>query len=116
MRLDGRPVVLEEFRLPEGFDPSSVSVFNTNTFHFDARKLLDLEMDWSFFIVEKQVNGRPALQFERLIGEVTSALDTRFLHLPRTGAESRFLPVKDNEELEARRKDIEAVARSRGFL
>ena len=116
VRWDERPVVLEEFRLPEGFDPNQVRVFNTNTFLFDARALLELGMEWTFFVVEKKVEGKPVVQFERLIGEVTSHLSTRFLRLPREGRESRFLPVKDNEELTARRAEIEAVARSRGML
>lgn len=115
VRLDDRPVVLEEFRLPEGFDPTSVPVFNTNTFHFDARALNELDMTWTFFLVEKRVDNRPAIQFERLIGEVTSVLSTRFLRLPRTGAESRFLPVKDNQELAARQSEIELVVVSRGL-
>jgi UTP--glucose-1-phosphate uridylyltransferase len=109
-------VVLEEFRLPQSFDPATVRVFNTNTFHFDARALSDLEMDWTFFVVEKKVGDVPVIQFERLIGEVTSQLDTRFVRLPRTGADSRFLPVKDNDELAARRREIELVAKNRGML
>jgi UTP--glucose-1-phosphate uridylyltransferase len=116
VRLDDRLEVLEEFRLPKEFDPTSVPVFNTNTFHFDARRLCELEMKWSFFVVEKRVNDRPAIQFERLIGEVTSALPTRFLRLPREGTAARFLPVKDNAELARRQPEIEAVARARGFL
>lgn len=115
VRLDDRPVVLEEFRLPEGFDPSQVRVFNTNTFHFDARALKDLDMDWTFFAVTKKVEGQPVIQFERLVGEVTSHLETRFLRVSRQGESSRFLPVKDPAELEARRPEIEAVARARGF-
>jgi UTP--glucose-1-phosphate uridylyltransferase len=116
VRLDDRPVVLEEFRLPEGFDPTTVRVFNTNTFVLDAATLLALDMDFTWFTVTKQVDGKPAVQFERLVGEVTSALDTKFLRVPREGASSRFLPVKDQEELEARRPQIEAVCRSRGVL
>jgi UTP--glucose-1-phosphate uridylyltransferase len=115
-RLDGRPVVLEEFRLPEGFDASKVRVFNTNTFFFDAKALAELRAPWSFFRVEKKLDDTPVVQFERLIGEVTSWLDTRFVRVPRSGARSRFLPVKDFEELEQRRADIEAVARARGML
>ena len=38
VRLDGRPVVLENFRLPDGFDEDTVRVFNTNTFVADARR------------------------------------------------------------------------------
>jgi len=116
VRLDNRPVVLEEFRLPKEFDPTTVRVFNTNTFLFDARALHDLEMEWTFFTVTKQVDGRPAVQFERLIGEVTSRLPTRFLKVPREGVRSRFLPVKDPAELQARQPEIEAVARARGML
>jgi UTP--glucose-1-phosphate uridylyltransferase len=115
-RWNGRAVVLEEFRLPQSFDPSQVRVFNTNTFHFSARALLELEMDWTWFVAEKQVDGEAVFQFERLLGEVTSHLETRFLRLPRTGSGARFLPVKDRDELIARRNEIEVVARSRGML
>src|SRR5690606_41761679 len=45
-RLDGRPLILEEFRIPAWFDPRQVRVFNTNTFHFDAQALADLDMEW----------------------------------------------------------------------
>jgi UTP--glucose-1-phosphate uridylyltransferase len=116
VRWNDRPVVLEEFRLPENFDPTGVRVFNTNTFVFDAKALLDLDMDWTFFTVTKQVDGKPAIQFERLVGEVTSALETRFLRVPREGTASRFLPVKDQAELESRRPEIEAICRARGIL
>jgi UTP--glucose-1-phosphate uridylyltransferase len=116
VRLDRRPVVLEEFRLPEGFDPTTVRVFNTNTFVVAARALLQLDMDWTFFTVNKKVEGRPVIQFERLLGEVTSALETRFVRVPREGAASRFLPVKDQAELQSRQPELETLCRSRGML
>lgn len=62
-RLDGQPLILEEFRIPPTFDPSQVRMFNTNTFHFDAEALRNLSMEWTYFIVEKEVDGRPAIQF-----------------------------------------------------
>ena len=108
VRLDGRPVVLESFRLPDGFDEHAVRVFNTNTFLVDAGALRDLSMRWSWFRVEKTVDGRPAIQFERLVGELTSGLRSRFLRVPRDGDESRFLPAKDWPELEANRGRIAA--------
>jgi UTP--glucose-1-phosphate uridylyltransferase len=116
VRLDGRRVVLEEFRLPLSFDPSSVRVFNTNTFVLDARAVLALDADWTYFVVEKQVDGETVIQFERLLGEITSFLDSRFIVVPRSGAESRFLPVKDHAELKARQGEIETIARARGML
>jgi UTP--glucose-1-phosphate uridylyltransferase len=116
VRLDGTLCVLEEFRIPKSFDPESVRVFNTNVFHFDARALSQLDIPWTYFRVTKQVDGQPVIQFERLVNEVTSFLPTRYLQVPRSGARARFLPVKDNEELEERRAQIELVARSRGML
>jgi UTP--glucose-1-phosphate uridylyltransferase len=107
-RLDGRPVVLEDFRLPAGFDRDSVPYFNTNTFICDASALDRLDPSWSWFRVEKTVDGRPAIQFERLVGELTSWLDSRFLLVPRTGAASRFLPAKNWEELDRSREQIRA--------
>jgi UTP--glucose-1-phosphate uridylyltransferase len=116
VRFQGIPQVLEEFRLPSGFDPTSVRVFNTNTFHFDARTLLETPFEWTYFVVEKKVDGRPAVQFERLIGELTSKLSTQFLRVPRAGKEGRFLPVKDHDELASRRSEIELIAAHRGML
>lgn len=115
-RHNGRPVVLEEFRIPVGFDPATVRVFSTNTFHITAQALVDANFDWSYFTVEKKVDGEVAVQFERLLGELTSYLDTQFLKLPRAGAASRFLPVKDYQELEARQDEITLVARNRGMI
>jgi UTP--glucose-1-phosphate uridylyltransferase len=115
-RVNDKPCVLEEFRIPPSFDPATVRVFNTNVFHFDAKSLLELDMPWSFFTVTKKVDGQPVVQFERLINEVTSALPTKYLHLPRTGEKSRFLPVKDNDELAARQPEIELVAKAHGWL
>jgi UTP--glucose-1-phosphate uridylyltransferase len=116
VRVDGKPCVLEEFRIPPSFNTASVRVFNTNVFHFDAKALLELDMPWTFFTVTKKVDGKNVIQFERLVNEVTSALPTKYLHLPRTGPDSRFLPVKDNEELVARIPEIEVVARARGWI
>ena len=108
VRWNGRPVILESFRLPAGFDEDSVPVFNTNTFVADAAALAAVDPPWTWFRVEKQVDGRPAIQFERLVGELTSVLDSRFLRVPRDGPDSRFLPAKDWSELEARRDQIAA--------
>lgn len=116
VRLDGKPVVLEEFRIPETFDPSTVSVFSVNTFGFDAEKLVELDTDWTFFEVKKNVEGRTAIQYERLINEVTFHLETQYVRVPRTGVESRFFPVKDHEELGRRQPDIEALAKARGMV
>jgi UTP--glucose-1-phosphate uridylyltransferase len=112
----GRLQVLEEFRLPKGFDATTVTVFNTNTFLVRAPALETAQIAWTYFEVEKKVEGRPAIQFERLLQELTAALPSAYLRVPRDGDVSRFLPVKDNDELARRRPEIEAVARKRGMV
>jgi UTP--glucose-1-phosphate uridylyltransferase len=115
VRVDGKLRALEEFRLPKTFDPATVRVFNTNVFHIDARALLELDMKWRFYTVKKQVEGHAVVQFERILNEITGELDTVYLRLPRTGERARFLPVKDFDELERRRPEIDRVAHARGF-
>jgi UTP--glucose-1-phosphate uridylyltransferase len=112
----GRLQVLEEFRLPYGFDATQVRVFNTNTFLVRADALETTQIDWNWFEVEKKVDGRTAIQFERLLQELTAALAASYLKVPRHGTSSRFLPVKDHDELGRRRAEIEAIARTRGMI
>jgi len=114
--VDDTLCILEEFRIPPSFDPKVVRVFATNVFYFDAKSILELDMNWTYFTVHKKVDDQPVVQFERLVNEVTSHLPTSYLHLPRTGTVSRFLPVKDNDELAARGPEIAAVAKARGIL
>jgi UTP--glucose-1-phosphate uridylyltransferase len=114
--VDDTLCILEEFRIPPSFDPKTVRVFATNVFYFDAEALLHLDMKWSYFTVNKKVDDQPVVQFERLVNEVTSVLPTAYLHMPRDGVASRFLPVKDNDELAARVPEILAVARARGII
>lgn len=116
VRWNGKPIITEEFRLPAGFDPATVPVFNTNTFLVDATALKDLSMDWTYVEVEKAIGEHKAIQFERLLGEITAGLPSHFLRVPREGVVARFLPVKDVAELERRRAEIEAIARARGML
>ena len=108
--------VLEEFRLPEGFDASSVRVFNTNTFLAGAEALLNTRVNWNWCEVEKQVGGSVAIQFERLLQDLTAAMPAIYVTVPREGSASRFLPVKDYDELAWRRDAIRAVAAARGMI
>jgi len=114
---EDRLQVLEEFRLPRGFDPTTVRVFNTNTFLVRAEPLAKAPLHWTFFEVEKKVDGKTAIQFERLLQEITAQMETTtYVEVSRDGAASRFLPVKDFDELDKRRADIEVVARARGMV
>ncbi len=110
---DGKPIIAEDFRLPLDFDADQVPVFNTNTFLASAHELAQLAMEWTYVEVHKQVEGSGAVQFERLLGEMTEALEPRFLRVPRAGAETRFMPMKSREDLEQSRQLIEQIARAR---
>lgn len=114
-RVDGRVQIVESFRFPEGFDEDSIPVFNTNTLVLDAAAI-DRDFALTWFAVRKKVDGREAVQFERLVGELTAFLRSGYLEVSRYGAESRFTPAKDPEELAKRRPDIEAALAARGVL
>ena len=105
---DGKLQLIEQIRFPAAFDPDIVDVFNTNTFHFDAAAIdRDFELGW--YYVEKKVDGRKAVQVERLIGEMTKFLKSNFVRVKRTGPHSRFFPIKTPEDLEAGRDEIAAM-------
>lgn len=107
-RLNGMPQIIEGFRFPADFDQDSIPVFNTNTFMMDAAAI-DRDFALPFYRVEKKVEGATAIQFERLVGELTAFLPSTFLEVPREGATSRFLPAKDPEELTSRLATIRLV-------
>lgn len=114
-RVDGHLQVVEHFRFPQGFDDSTIPVFNTNTFIFNADALLGaFPLQW--FLVEKGVDGRPAIQFERLAGELSAFLPTRFVAVPRDGEASRFLPIKVPADLEQHRDALRHILTARGIL
>lgn len=111
----GRPIIVEAFRLPRDQDVDRIPLFNTNTFVFDAAALAGVgELDW--FTVRKQVDGRPAMQFERLAGQLTEQLDVNWLAVPRRGARSRFVPIKVPGDLEQSRATLRAVLGAQGVL
>jgi len=101
----GRTQLIEQLRYPDGFDPNIVDVFNTNTFTFSAESL-DRDFDLGWYYVEKQVEGRDAVQVEHLIGEMTTHLSTNFLQVRRNGRRGRFLPVKTPDDLQSAVEEI----------
>jgi len=111
----GKLQVLEEFRLPPDFDASTVPSFNTNTFLVSAEDLQNAPFTWTYFEVQKTVEGTPVVQSERLLQEMTAHLDALYVRVPRTGLASRFLPVKDLKELASRGPFLQELARARGL-
>ncbi len=110
-RVDGVAQIVEGFRFPKGFDQDAIPVFNTNTFVLDA-EAIDRDFALPFYRVEKRVEGQTAIQFERLVGELTAFLPSAFVLVPRDGEEGRFQPAKDPEELARRLPNIIAIAKS----
>ncbi len=114
-RVDGALQIVEAFRFPEGFDQDRIGVFNTNSFVLSA-EALDRDFPLTWFAVRKQVDGREAVQLERLVGQLTAFLPSAFVRVSRGGPDGRFQPAKDPEELAARRDEIRAILCARGVL
>ncbi|HVZ70845.1 MAG TPA: UTP--glucose-1-phosphate uridylyltransferase [Polyangia bacterium] len=115
LRVDHRPQIVESFRLPAGTGLDDTPIFNTNTFVLSVAAL-SAELPFDHHPVRKTVSGRPTIQFERLLGEITSVLPTHLLRVPRGGLEGRFVPIKEPGDLEARRPELGAMLRARGVL
>jgi len=96
--LDGVPQIIEGFRFPATFDQASIRVFNTNTLWLDAAAI-DREFALPYYRVSKKVGGAPVVQFERLVGELTALLPSRFVEVSREGEDCRFIAVKDPNDL-----------------
>ncbi|MCS7008108.1 MAG: UTP--glucose-1-phosphate uridylyltransferase, partial [Gaiellaceae bacterium] len=108
VRVDGRLRIVEGPCFPPGFDQRLVPVFNTNTALFDL-VALDRDYDLTWLYVEKTVEGRPAVQLERLYHEVTATVPTTYLVVPRRGPRGRFLPIKTPADLERALGDLRAL-------
>lgn len=99
VRRHGRVEILEGFRFPPGFDMDQIPVFNTNTFVLNSTAVrADYPLTW--FRADKEVEGCRVVQFERLMGEITSFAASAYLEVPRSGAEGRFLPVKTPQDID----------------
>lgn len=104
-KLDGKIQVVEGFRFPNDFDQDRIRVFNTNTLSFDA-DVFERDVELSWFRADKVVDGHDVVQFERLMGEATATLSSRYLEVEREGDASRFLPIKTPKDLDGLRDAI----------
>jgi UTP--glucose-1-phosphate uridylyltransferase len=109
--LDGVPQIVEGFRFPPDFDQTRIDVFNTNTFYLQASEV-DRDVELPYYRVEKKVDGATVIQFERLVGELTAFVPSRFVEVPRDGEDCRFIPVKEPKDLQAQHALIELVVGS----
>ena len=108
VRVDGRVGLLEGPQFPAGFDHDRIRVFNTNSATI-ALEALDRNFDLPWLYVRKQVDGRTAIQLERLYHQISWELETTFLEVPRTGRHGRFFPIKAPEDLERSQPGLREV-------
>jgi UTP--glucose-1-phosphate uridylyltransferase len=108
VRVDGVLQLVETPRFPRSFDQRSIPVFNTNTalVSVDA---LDREYDLTWLYVRKDVDGRTAVQLERVYHEISRHLPTTYLEVPRRGPRGRFLPIKTPDDLDAAQGELRAL-------
>jgi UTP--glucose-1-phosphate uridylyltransferase len=105
VRVDGKLQLLEGPRFPASFDQDLVPVFNTNTalVGIDA---LDDDYDLTWVYARKEVDGREAVQLERLYHEISAFVPTQYLVVPRRGPRGRFSPIKTPADLERAQDDL----------
>ena len=91
--------IVEGFRFPPDFDHDLLPVFNTNTLVLNADTVRSsYPLEW--FRADTALDDQPVVQFERLMGQITSFVPTTFLQVPREGAEGRFMPIKTPHDLD----------------
>jgi UTP--glucose-1-phosphate uridylyltransferase len=105
VRVDGKLQLVEGPRFPPSFDQELAPVFNTNTALFDI-DALDEDYDLTWLYVQKTVEGRDAVQLERLYHEVSALVPAQYLEVPRRGPRGRFLPIKTPADLERAEADL----------
>jgi UTP--glucose-1-phosphate uridylyltransferase len=104
----GRTQVFENIHWPAGLQLEGYRYFNTNTFYL-GRAVLSSPPALRLHDVVKEVDGRKVLQREKVLGEISAFVETRFLVVPGEGRNCRFIPVKTPQELEDSRGLIEGV-------
>lgn len=114
-RVGGIFQVIEGLRQPAHVQTRTIPWFSTNCMYFTLRALeRPLALDW--FCVEKNVEGRPALQYERLMNQMSAFLSCKAIEVERFGTDARFLPIKARSDLEAEQQRIVALLRQRGLM
>lgn len=104
-RVAGRLRLVEGPCFPPAFDQDAIGVFNTNTALIRLDALAEpVELSW--LVVERPVGERVAIQLERLYHELSAFVPTTYVEVPRSGPRGRFLPVKEQSDLERVRGDV----------
>lgn len=113
--VDGRPTIIESFRLPPETSLTDYPHFNTNTLWITVAAL-ERAYPLTWFPVERKIEwpGRgdmSVIQFEQLIGQITEFARAACLRVDR----GRFLPIKTREDLAAARPAMTAIVGAVGL-
>ena len=95
VRVDGKLQLVEGPRFPPSFDQELAPVFNTNTALVRPRRARRATTTSRWLYVRKAVDGRDAVQLERLYHEVSAFVPTQYLEVPRRGPRGRFSADQD---------------------
>ncbi len=110
--VDDKLQIVENFKFPKDFDQDTIPVMNTNSFVFSAAALKkEIELDW--YIAIKEVEGRKAVQFERLVHEMSIHLMAGFVVVQKEGPDGRFIPIKLREYLDKYRDVLKEMLERR---
>ena len=104
----GRVQLLEGIRWPDGLELDGFGYFNTNNIYL-SREALSSPPALRLHRVIKEVGGVKVVQREKVLGEVTEFLEASYLVVPDRGGESRFIPVKTPDQLEASLETIRSL-------
>tara|TARA_Y100001934_G_C12310737_1_gene754787 strand:+ start:205 stop:1308 length:1104 start_codon:yes stop_codon:yes gene_type:complete len=96
--VNDRLQIIEAFRLPQDFPHEKVDFFNTNTLLFQSH-LFNQEYPLTWFRVDKTVDQQAVVQFEHLMGEITTFYESSYLRVSRDEKNCRFWPIKTQEDL-----------------
>ena len=101
VRVNGKLQLLEGPRFPASFDQELAPVFNTNTALVDI-DALDRDYDLTWLYVRKEVDGREAVQLERLYHEISAFVPDAVPRRPAPRAAWALLPDQDAGRSRAR--------------
>ncbi|MFA5779597.1 MAG: UTP--glucose-1-phosphate uridylyltransferase [Elusimicrobiota bacterium] len=100
--VDGHLEIVEQFKFPTDFNQDLISVFNTATYIFKADSL-NKKFNLPFYYVEKKTGDKKIIQFERLAGDLSLFLKTKYIVVNR---EERFFPIKTPQDMEKDREKL----------
>lgn len=87
--VDNQLIIVEQMKFPTDFDQTNIAWFNTNTFWFTLKDLLDFQEDLPLILAEKTIPEGDVIQLEHFACDVN--VSSQYVVVPR---QQRFWPIK----------------------